>query len=199
MLKSEQTRQRIVNIVTVVAFLSSFALAFYLYKLGIFNDDNVLKSTVEAHPVFGPLLMIGLQIIQVVVPVVPAGILCASAVLIFGPIWGFIYNYIGIVLGSLILFHMGRQYGKPFVMTFVPEKTYNKYLSKVDKGKKFDWFFFWMIFAPVAPDDALVLIASQTRMTYKFFTFSIVIGKIFGVGLYSLAWTFGLEWLKNFL
>ncbi|WEV60347.1 TVP38/TMEM64 family protein [Streptococcaceae bacterium ESL0729] len=196
-MKSIEYRQHLVKVISILAILGSLVLGYYLYRLGIFNDDNIIKSTAAEHPFLGALLIIGLQIIQVVVSFLPSGILCASAVLIYGPIQGFLYNYLGIVIGSIILFYLGREFGKPFVQTFVPDKTYNKYLSKVDQGRKFDWFFFWAIFAPLAPDDVLVLVASQTRMSYKFFIRSILIGKIFGVGIYSYVWTSGLEWLQK--
>ncbi|MFX3816584.1 VTT domain-containing protein, partial [Streptococcus suis] len=77
-----------------------------------------------------------MQIIQVIIPIIPGGLTIAAGVLIFGPFWGFVYNYVGIVVGSVILFHLGRKYGQSLVQVFVKEKTYNKYMAWLEKGQK---------------------------------------------------------------
>ena len=61
---------------------------------------------------------------------------------------------------------MGRQYGKPFIMHLVSDKVYQKYNHWLD-DPRFDKLFTLAILFPVAPDDALCLMASLTNMSFK--------------------------------
>jgi len=73
------------------------------------------------------------------------------------------------VIGSIIAFYLARQYGQQFVKSMVSEHTYNRYISWLDKGQWFDYFFAFMMFFPVSPDDFLCMLAGLTKMTYKKF------------------------------
>lgn len=158
----------------------------------------MLKDLIVAHRFLGPIIFLLIQIIQVVIPIIPGGITLAAGVLIFGPFLGFIYNYVGIVVGSIVLFHIGRTYGQNLAKTLVKEKTYNKYMALAEKHqRKFNWIFFFLILSPVAPDDALVLIASQTKMTWHFLLVTTVICKIPAILAYSYILVYGGQWLMK--
>ena len=65
-----------------------------------------------------------------------------SRCFIYGHIIGTIYNYIGIVIGCAIIFHLARMYGPKFVQSMVSQKTYDKYIGWLNEGKRFDRFLF---------------------------------------------------------
>ncbi len=124
----------------------------------------------------------------------------AAGVLIFGPVWGFIYNYVGIVLGSILLFYFGRKYGQALVQTFIKEKAYNKYMGWVQKGqKRFNIIFALLILSPIAPDDALVLVASQTKMSWRYLFWTMILCKPLPILLYSYILIYGGGFLEKFL
>jgi uncharacterized membrane protein YdjX (TVP38/TMEM64 family) len=152
-----------------MGIVGTILLCIYFFRLGIFNDPNIIKDIVNERAYLGPIIFMGIQLIQVVIPVIPGGVSVAAGVLIFGPFWGFVYNYIGIIIGSFLLFFLGRSYGKPFVQTLISEKTFNKYIGKLDNNKKWDTLFLVLIFSPIAPDDALVLMSSLTKIKFKKF------------------------------
>lgn len=104
--------QKLFKVLGVIALIGSFIIAFWLYKLGILNDSNALKDLVHYYKFWGPVVFIIVQIFQIVFPVIPGGITTVAGFLIFGPVQGFIYNYIGIIIGSFILFQLVRVYGK---------------------------------------------------------------------------------------
>lgn len=137
--------------------------------------------------IWAPVTFILIQMVQVVVPIIPGGITCAVGVVIFGPWYGLLYNYIGIVVGSGINFYLARRYGQCLVKFFVKEETYDKYITWLDKGKKFDKFFALAIFFPCAPDDVLCMIAGLTKMSWKKFSAIILLGKPASIAAYSMA------------
>lgn len=191
--------RRLLNLISLMGIACTVSLTIYFYHLGVFKDMNALQTLVGQSIYLGPLIFILIQIIQVIVPIIPGGISLAAGVLMFGPYLGFLYNYIGICLGSLILFALGRQYGKPFIQHLVSEKIYQKYSHWLDNDKRFEKLFALAIFLPVAPDDALCLMASLTNMSFKKYSAIILLAKPASIFLYSLALLHGGELLSQLL
>jgi len=192
--------KRVFNIITVLGFIATIVGGVYLWRLGAFQDQAILQQLIVAHRFLGPLIFLCMQVLQVIVPIIPGGITMAAGVMIFGPVWGFVYNYVGIMVGSFLLFHFGKKYGASLAKTFVKEKTYTKYMGWLDKGqKRFNIIFALLILSPIAPDDALVLIASQTKMTWRFFTWTMILCKPLPILLYSYLLIFGGGFLRHFL
>nr|WP_230910408.1 VTT domain-containing protein [Weissella cibaria] len=152
--------------VSILGILLTIWAVFKLYQMGAFSDSKVLIDLLKGYGIWAPLIFILIQIIQVVIPILPGGVSLAAGVVMFGPWWGFLYNYIGIVLGSLALFWLGRRFGHRIIDVFVSEQTLQKYMHKLD-SKGWHITFALLIFSPIAPDDTLVLLTSLTKMTWR--------------------------------
>ncbi len=185
--------KKLINLSSIIGILATITLLIYGYQAGIFSSAEQLSYMISQAGIWGPLIFIFIQIIQCVIPIIPGGLSCVAGIILFGPFYGFIYNYIGILLGSLINFILARHYGKPLIETIVSKKTYNKYISWLDRGKHFDKLFALAIFMPVSPDDFLCMLAGLTKMTYKKFITIIVLGKPASLLVYSLGLTTALE------
>lgn len=154
-------------------------------KLGIMQDKTVLVNYMKELGLIAPIFFITLQAVQVVFPVVPGGASCLAGVLAFGPVFGFIYNYFGLILGSLLAFSLSRKYGLELVQKLFKEETIDKYLSYI-KTNKFDKIFFIGIFLPGLPDDLLCYVAGLSAISYKKFFLIILVGKPLALLMYSL-------------
>lgn len=194
----EKTR-KLLNIATIVSLSVIVVLTIYGVQTGLLTDRDKLEMLVKKSGIWGPVLFITIQMVQVVLPIIPGGITCGAGVVIFGAWHGLLYNYIGIVAGSMINFYLARRYGQCFVKYFVKEETYEKYIGWLEKGKKFDKFFAFAIFFPCAPDDVLCLIAGLTRMTWKKFAAIILLGKPASIAMYSLALVYAGTWIQEML
>lgn len=194
----EKTR-KMLNIATIFSLSVIVVLTIYGVKTGLLTDRDKLEMLVKESGIWGPLLFITIQMVQVVLPIIPGGITCGAGVVIFGAWHGLFYNYIGIVAGSMINFYLARRYGQCFVRYFVKKETYEKYIGWLEKGKKFDKFFAFAIFFPCAPDDVLCLIAGLTRMTWKRFATIILLGKPASIAMYSLALVYAGTWIQEML
>lgn len=181
--------KRIFQVTTILGTLFLIGLIFYFLSQGYFTDSTKLQALLNQTGIFAPLLFILLQIFQVIIPIIPGGASSALGIVAFGPIWGFVYNYAGLVIGSILAFLLVKRYGKTFILKVCDQKTYDKYIGWLDKGKKFDRFFAAAIFFPCAPDDILCMIAGLTSMTLKKFSMIIILGK----PLALIAYSFGLS------
>lgn len=179
--------KKAIHVMTGICMAAVLVFVIYGCRVGLFADRQMMEQMVAKSGVWGPLLFVIIQIVQVVIPIIPGGVSCAVGVLIFGPWMGLLYNYIGIVIGSMINFYLARRYGQLFVKQFVKPETYEKYITWLDKGKKFDRFFAMAIFFPCAPDDVLCMIAGLTKMTWQKFSAIILLGKPLSIALYSMA------------
>ncbi|MCM6871469.1 VTT domain-containing protein [Enterococcus faecium] len=191
--------RKLINFISIIGLGLSIALTIYFINLGVFKDLNALRGLVGDSIILGPIIFVFIQILQVVIPIIPGGISTAAGVLIFGPYAGFIYNYIGICIGSIIIFLLGRRYGKPFTLSMISDKTYNKYIGWLDNQNRFEKLFALAIFLPVAPDDALCLMAGLTNMSVKRYTLIILIAKPLSIFLYSMALIYGGQYLSGLL
>lgn len=193
------TTRRIINTISIIGLGLSIALTIYFINLGVFKDINALRGLVGNSVILGPIIFMLLQILQVVIPIIPGGISSAAGVLIFGPYLGFVYNYVGISIGSVIIFLLGRRYGKPFILSMISDKTYDKYIGWLDNQSRFEKLFALAIFLPVAPDDALCLMAGLTNISVKKFTLIILLAKPLSIFLYSMALIYGGTFLTGLL
>ncbi len=194
-LKNEVAFEKVCNVINTLFIVCVIILAIYGIRIGLFKDFSVLSREVEKAGAWGPIAFIFVQIVQVVIPIIPGGITLPAGVVLFGPVMGFIYNYSSICIGSLINFLIIRQYGKRLFEKIASEKTYNKYLSWLEKEDKFEKLFAWAILLPFFPDDLLCNIAGLSKMTLKKFILIIIVLKIPTIIVYSLAVDKVIEYL----
>ena len=192
---STKTSRRLINILTIVTTIILILLCIYWYKLGIFTDQAKMRAYLANKQIIGPVIFVLIQIIQVVIPVIPGGVSLLGGVIFFGPVWGFIYNYVGICIGSIILFFLARYYGKPFILHLVSEDTYEKYMKWTKNQKKYNWFFAICIVAPAAPDDVLCMISGLTDMKVSTYIWIILLGKPWTIAAYSFGLLYGAKWI----
>lgn len=176
------------NASTAAGLAACAALAFYGFYTGIFRSQEALGAFLEGFGVWAPLIFVVFQAVQVVIPILPGGIGCVAGILVFGPLAGFIYNYVGICLGSLAAFLLARKYGQPIIESMFSPKLRAKY-NHWTEGRRFNNLFAVAIFMPVAPDDFLCYLAGTTKMTFRRFTTIILLGKPLAIAAYS----FGLS------
>jgi len=173
------------NLITLLGIVLSIAFIIYGIHLKIFTSADALKAFLGRFGIFAVLIFILVQIIQVVIPIIPGGISCLAGVMIFGASKGFLYNYIGICIGSIFAFLLARKYGNRLVEKLSKPKQMKKY-SKWINSDKFDRWFATAIFFPVAPDDFLCYLAGTTKMSLKRFAFIIFAAKPFAIIVYSM-------------
>lgn len=193
-----KTTKTVINISTILGFVILIAYVTYCINQGIFSSRDALNSYILRIGIWGAIFFILIQAIQVVIPILPGAIGCVVGVIAFGPTLGFIYNYIGICIGSIIAFLLSKTYGISLLESVANPKTLKKYMGWLEEGKKFDKLFTFAIFMPVAPDDFLCFLAGVTSMSLKKFVTIILCCKPCSIFLYSMGLT-GITSFINYL
>ncbi len=185
----------LIHISTILGTILFIAFVVYGLRTNIFTDQVALSNFLSNVGIFGPLIFIIIQIVQVIIPIIPGNVSCAVGVLVFGAWYGFLYNYVSILTGSIIVFFLSRRYGMSIIRKLFSEKTINKYIGWLDENKRFEKLFALAIFLPVAPDDFLCYLAGITRISVKKYILILVLLKPLTIASYS----FLLTYIASFL
>ena len=175
----------IFKFITFIITIFFVIFIVYAFKLGIYEDKDILVNYIKKLGIGAPIIFIVLQIIQVVIPVIPGGITCLAGVLAFGPVLGFIYNYIALIIGSIIVYYLASKYGIYLIRKLFKESTINKYIKYID-SKCFKALFLVSIMLPFFPDDLLCYIASISKMKFNDYFIINLLGKPISLLGYSI-------------
>ena len=159
-------------------------LLFILQKTGfleIFQSPDRYKEYLESAGGWMPLLYIVLQYLQVVVLPIPGFVSTVAGVALFGPTKAMLCSLVGIILGSLTAFIIGRKIGYKAVAWMVGKEDLDKWLKKI-KGK--DYLILSIMFLlPLFPDDVLCFIAGLSSMTWGYFLVMIFVTRALSITL----------------
>lgn len=181
------THKQTIQILTAFGIaLSLLFLAYFQQHPNFFAVGGTFQAYLVKLGILAPCLFILIQIVQVVYPVIPGGLTCVLGHVVFGPFLGFIYNTVGIFIGSLISFMLARKYGAQFAKIFVSDDTYNKYIPCLDKGKYFERFLAAAFILPGFPDDFLCMVAGLGKMSLRKFTAIFLLAKPATLYIYTV-------------
>ena len=165
--KAPATRgQKIAAAVSIAAFFIVMIL------LAVFVGGPIIKTLgdpasfrvwVEERGVWGRILFVGVIILQVVIAFIPAEPLEIAAGYAFGAVWGSVLDWIGLVIGTMIVFLFVRKIGVKAVEVFFSREKIDsvKYLNN-EKTLNATAFILFLI--PGTPKDLLTYIAGLTKI-----------------------------------
>lgn len=166
--KNNKSKTRRIVIITIVclAIAATLGLIAYhwdsLYK--IFSSEESIREFVKGAGVFGPLVFMLLQVVQVVVAPIPGQITGLVGGYLFGPV-GLVFSLIGAAIGFTIVFLLARKFGRPLV-----EKIFSKkIISKFDyiTNSKGTFVLFLIFLLPTFPDDLICYLAGLTKIPIR--------------------------------
>lgn len=193
---SKFMKDNLVNILSFFGIVITIYAFYWAYKKGLLTDEEKLKDFISGFNHSAWLIFIFIQIVQTIIPIIPGALTIPVGVVIFGPALGFLYNYIGIMIGSVINFLLARHYGKNLVLTLVGRKNYTKFMKKMNGGYAFERIFTFGMFFPFSPADFLCYMAGLSNMKFKKYLIILSLGKPLTLFLYGNALLRFLEKIK---
>lgn len=149
---------------------------------------DALRDYIDDFGAWMPVLYVLFSFLQVVVLPVPGSVSVAAGVALFGVFESIIYSFIGIVLGSVVAFAIGRVIGYKAVCWIVGEDTLKKWLEKL-KGK--DYLILSLMFLlPMFPDDVLCFVAGLSSMSWSFFIIMIAVTRLISITTTACSFNF---------
>lgn len=174
----------------ICSIVAAIGLGIYIAldktgALTLLSDKDGLQNFIQKAGIWGPIVFIVIQFLQVTFVPIPSTITVIAGMFVFGNIVEVIlYSTIGMVLGSMFAFFLGKTFGVKLVVWLVGEKAFNKY-QKLIRGRD-KTMLFLMFLLPVFPDDLLCLIAGITTMNYGTFFIMQIVARPIGIAMSSL-------------
>ena len=156
-----------------IAAIASIAVFFIvLVLLTIFVGGPIIKTLgdpasfrlwVEERGFWGRVLFVGVVVLQVIIAFIPAEPLEIAAGYAFGAVWGTLLDWLGLVIGTTIVFLFVRKIGVKAVEVFFPREKIDsvKYLNN-EKALNATAFILFLI--PGTPKDLLSYVAGLTKI-----------------------------------
>lgn len=159
-----------VSIIVVYFSLILLTVITLIIKSGIMNEVKSAEDIVNIINDFGAMgkfVFIVIQFLQVTFIPIPSTVVTAAGAAIYPPWEALLLSSIGLMIGSLFAFFLGKTFGVRLVKWIVGEEALNKYYKFI-KGKDKAMMIYMFIF-PAFPDDVLCLFAGLTTMGYVSF------------------------------
>jgi uncharacterized membrane protein YdjX (TVP38/TMEM64 family) len=151
---------------------------------GLILDREWIRATVQSYGWASPLVFIGIQIAQVIAAPVPGEATGFIGGYLFGPLQGFLYSSIGLTIGSLINFGIGRFLGERFVRRLIAEEKFKRIDRLISRQGVIAVFLMFII--PGFPKDYLSLALGLSTLPLKVFAILACIGRMPGTFVLSL-------------
>lgn len=153
----------------VLAAAAVVALCVWLIPLvwSLRQPENqaAFEEFVGSLGVFGVLLMLGIQVLQIVVAVIPGEPIELIMGLMYGTWGGLALTLTGILIGSAIIYFCMKRFGTGFASKFVDTNGFKKFRFLNNPAKR-DSFIFLLFFIPGTPKDVLTYFAPLTGIPF---------------------------------
>lgn len=184
--------KKFLNIFIPVLFIGLIVYLISYIGLDTITNQEALKEYISRYGTFAPLVFFLIQFLQVLIAPIPGNITGLVGGALFGLWYGFLLNGAAVLLGSALMFYMGRKYGKKITHKFAGETELDKYEKKLS-GKTGKSVLMGLFLLPFTPDDLLCLAAGLTDISTQSFFVIMIIGRLpssfitnaVGAGLYS--------------
>ncbi len=161
----------IVKILISVAVIALILLGcFLLFKrLGLTDlTREELQDYISSKGALAPIIFIIVSFLQVTFIPIPGAVTIIAGSFLFGFLESFIYSYIGMMVGAIVAFELGRLVGRPYVNWVTGDiKKADEWIKRL-KGKE-KVFLFFAFLLPMFPDDLLCSIAGVLPIKRKTF------------------------------
>ena len=163
-------RKRIIRLIFFVVFLAimaglTIALWPFFKSIGEPGTAAQLKAQFRSTGLRGWLAFVGLQMVQIIVPVIPGEPVEILGGMIYGVWGGFFTCMFGITLAMAAIYFFSRRFGPGIIKDIIGEKNYQKFEFLL-KSDNLNTFIFFLFFIPGTPKDTLAYFAPVTPLSF---------------------------------
>ena len=162
--------------IAVVMLLVVCVTLFVSYWLRSFSQED-FRDYVRSFGVLAPVVMLGLQILQVFIALIPGEIVESAAGYVLGPWLGTAICYLGICIASTLIFTLTRRYGVRLVEVFISREKINE-LRFLNTEQKRNTLIFLLFFIPGTPKDLLTYFVGLTDIKLSTFLLLSMVARV---------------------
>ncbi len=153
------------------------------WLLRLYRDKHFLKETVRAWGWMAPLVFMAIQALQVIISPIPGEITGPVGGALFGVWWGVVYSTIGLTVGTLFCFWVGRRWGEPLVRPWLSEHHWNRMSFILEAEGAIICFILYLV--PGFPKDIISYLFGLSPMPFWLFALISTVGRVPGTVISS--------------
>lgn len=173
----------VLGILLLYHYAAPLAEGWRLLYQYVQEKEKIRELLKRAGP-YGPLLFIAVQALQVVVAPIPGEATGFIGGFLFGAPMGFLFSTIGLTLGSIVAFLLGRLLEKKFVVKVVSPATLARFDFLMEHQGALVSFILFLL--PGFPKDYLCFILGLSPMSFRVFVVLVTVGRMPGTLMLSL-------------
>jgi len=146
---SEKRRGPLIKILILIGFI---ILAVYLVRFSPVKDyftPEALGKFVAEAGFWAPLAFIAIYAVGVCL-FVPGTLLTGLGAAIFGPYWGFVWVWLGAMMGASAAFFIGRTLGREFAASLIGDRL-KKYDDAIERNGFATVLYLRLVYFPFTP------------------------------------------------
>ncbi len=155
----------------------------YRFEVRLFEDKQFLRQLLEQWGVLAPVLFTALQALQVIISPIPGEATGFLGGYLFGEWRGLFYSTLGLTLGSLVSFGVGRLLGAHYVRGLVSQETWDRLGFIIEAEGAILCFIIYLI--PGLPKDIVCYLFGISPMPFWVFAITSTLGRIPGTWVLS--------------
>lgn len=167
----------IFGVLIVLMVLLTIALLPWIISLKDEAGREALQQYIRSKGVWGVLILLGIQILQVVVAFIPGEPIEVMAGLLYGTVGGWAICTVGMLMGTVMIYYLVRWLGSSFVGRIMDEKKLEKYRFLHDT-RRLETMTFLLFFIPGTPKDMLTYFMPFTKIKPAVFFLIVSIARI---------------------
>lgn len=153
------------------------------FLVRLYQDKKFLKDTVNSWGWMAPLVFIGIQAMQVIISPIPGEITGPVGGALFGTWLGLVYSTIGLTIGTLACFWVGRMWGEPLVRPWLSEHHWNRMNFILEAEGAIICFILYLV--PGFPKDIISYLFGISPMPFWLFALVSTFARIPGTWISS--------------
>ena len=153
----------------IVVILVCVALTLALIPVfASYNDSEKLVSYIEGFGIWGAFVLVGIQIFQIILALIPGELVEFVSGVIYGTLWGTVICLVGVALGELLVYMLVKWLGMRFLNKIISPREFKK-LTFLNDEKKLEYVVFLLFFIPGTPKDVLTYFMPLTKIDVRRF------------------------------
>jgi uncharacterized membrane protein YdjX (TVP38/TMEM64 family) len=170
-------------LLAIVIWLVAADAPIIRFIVRLYQDKKFLKETVRSWGWMAPLVFIAIQALQVIISPIPGEITGPVGGALFGTWLGLFYSTIGLTIGTLFCFWVGRKWGEPLVRPWLSEHHWNQMNFVLEAEGAIICFILYLI--PGFPKDILSYLFGISPMPFWLFAVVSSVARIPGTWVSS--------------
>lgn len=161
--KADKIKFVVLAVVVVLLVVIGIACIPFFKSLFTGDERQQVVADVRAKGPLGILLIIGIEILQVVVAIIPGEFVQMISGILYGTIGGCLVLLVGVVIGGCIVYKVVERLGMPLVRAVISDEMVDK-LDFLNDNKRIDFIVFVLFFIPGLPKDVFTYFVPLTEM-----------------------------------